>query len=109
MGAVGHHRYNCFMGRTFRIIKLIFFVITVLLCLAIPALGLISTAVSWDGICYGFTDGQVPCSSWEYARNEMFWASFIIVPLLLLASGTWLGMTLFQFIKSTKDRTRQKE
>jgi hypothetical protein len=96
------------MGRTFRIIKLVFLVIAVLLCLAIPVLGLISTALSWHGICYGFTDGQAPCSWWEYARNEMFWASFIIIPLLLLASVTWLGMSLVQFIKSKLD-TRQKE
>jgi len=46
------------MQRTFRIIKLIFFGISILLCLAIPVAGLVSTATSWEGICYGFTDGQ---------------------------------------------------
>jgi hypothetical protein len=81
----------------FRHIKLVFLGASVLLCLAIPAAGLVSTAIGWDGVCYGFTDGQAACPWWEYARNEMFWASFIFVPLLFLAALVWLGMAFAQF------------
>jgi apolipoprotein N-acyltransferase len=86
------------MNRAFRIIKLILLVLGILLCLAIPVAGLASTAVNWHGICYGFTDGQSACTWWEFARNEMFWSSFLFIPLLFLASIAWLGMAAAQFI-----------
>jgi len=86
------------VNRVFRIIKIVFLVLSILLCLAIPAAGLISTITSWEGICYGFTDGQHECPWWEYARNEMFWASFLFIPLLFAASIIWLVMAGLQFI-----------
>jgi hypothetical protein len=95
------------MNRTFRIIKLVFLVIGILLLLAIPATGLISAAVNWKGVCYGFTDGQAPCSWWQYARNEMFWAMFIFIPFFFLAAVVWAGMSLAQFIKFLLDRPRK--
>lgn len=88
------------MNRAFRIIKLLFLGASLLLCLAIPVAGLVSTAIGWEGICYGFTDGQWSCSWWEYARMEMFWASFLFVPLLFLASLTWMGMAALQFARA---------
>jgi hypothetical protein len=86
------------MNRAFRIIKLIFLGISVLLCLAIPVAGLVSTATSWEGICYGFTDGQHECSWWEYAGAEMFWASFLFVPLLFVASVVWIVIAAIQLV-----------
>lgn len=86
------------MERAFRLIKLVFLVLSALLCLAIPVAGLVSTALGWEGICYGFTDGQWGCPWWEYARNEMFWASFLFVPLLFLATLAWLAIALVQFV-----------
>ena len=86
------------MTRVFRTIKLIFLVLSILLCLAIPVAGLVSTATSWEGICYGFTDGQHACSWWEYAGTEMFWASFLFIPLLFAAAVIWLVMATAQFI-----------
>jgi hypothetical protein len=88
------------VNRAFRIIKLVFLVASALSCLAIPVAGVVSTAVGWEGICYGFTNSQWFCPWWEYALNEMFWASFIFVPLLFVASLTWLGMAAVQFIAS---------
>jgi hypothetical protein len=92
------------MNRTFRIVKLIFLVLSMLACLAIPAVGLVSTAVNYQGVCPGFTDGQAPCPWWMFARNEMFWASFIFIPLLFLAAVAWLVMAAVQFITSLKNR-----
>ena len=86
------------MNRIFRILKLVFLVISVLLCLAIPVAGIISTITSWEGICYGFTDGQHNCPWWEYAGTEMFWASFLFIPLLFGAAVIWLVMAALQFI-----------
>ena len=86
------------MNRVFRIIKLIFLVLSVLMCLAIPVAGAISTITSWEGICYGFTDSQHECSWWEYARTEMFWASFLFIPLLFGAAVVWLVVAAAQFI-----------
>ena len=86
------------MNRVFRIIKLVFLVISILLCLAIPVAGITSTITSWDGICYGFTDGQHECPWWEYAGTEMFWAFFAFIPLLFGAAVVWLVMAALQFI-----------
>lgn len=94
------------MNRTFRIIKLIFLALGILLFLAIPIIGLASTAITYDGTCHGFTDGQAQCSWMEYARNEMFWASFIFVPLLFLASIAWLIMATVQFIVEMKQKKK---
>ena len=86
------------VNRVFRIIKLVFLVLSILLCLAIPVAGIISTLTSWEGICYGFTDGQHDCPWWEYATTEMFWTSFLFIPLLFGAAVTWLGMSAVQFV-----------
>jgi hypothetical protein len=94
--------------RVFRIIKLVFLVLSILLCLAIPVAGLISTATSWEGICYGFTDSQHNCPWWEYAGTEMFWASFLFIPLLFAAAVIWLGMATAQFIAGRKSAYKTK-
>jgi hypothetical protein len=94
------------MQRVFRIIKLVFLGLSVLLFLAIPVAGIISTATGWEGICYGFTDGQHDCPWWEYARNEMFWASFIFIPLLFAASLVWIVIAVIQFVM---ERVKKKE
>jgi hypothetical protein len=96
------------MNRTFRIIKLIFLVVGILLLIAIPATGLISAALNWKGFCNGFTDGQSPCSWWEFARNEMFWAMFIFIPFFLLAALAWMGMSLAQFINGIAKKRHKK-
>jgi hypothetical protein len=96
------------MNRAFRIIKFIFLVIGLLLLLSIPVSGLVSTAVNWKGVCFGFTDGQWECPWWEYAGDEMFWAMFIFIPFLFIATLVFLGMSLAQFIVSLAQKRRQK-
>jgi hypothetical protein len=96
------------MNKTFRIIKLFFIGLSILLCLGIPIAGLVSTAVSYHGLCYGFTDGQSPCTWLEFARNEIFWSSFILIPLLMLASAVWLIIAAVQFIAEMKQKRKDK-
>jgi len=96
------------MQRAFRIIKLIFLVLSILLCLAIPIVGVISTATNWEGICHDFTDGQDNCPWWEYAGTEMFWTSFLFIPLLFAASVVWLFMAALQFIVSMVKKRKEK-
>ena len=93
--------------RIFRIIKLIFLILSILLCLAIPVAGIISTITGWEGICYGFTDGQHDCSWWEYATTEMFWASFLFIPLLFAAAVIWLVISAVQFILAMLKKRRE--
>lgn len=96
------------MNRAFRIIKLIFLIIGILLCLAIPVAGIVSAATGWEGICYGFTDNQHDCSWWEYAGTEMFWASFSFIPLLFAAAIVWLLMSAVQFVMALVKKRREK-
>ncbi|MBK7320327.1 hypothetical protein [Candidatus Villigracilis affinis] len=83
--------------KTFRIINWIFVGLSLCFLLAIPVLGLGSAAINWNGVCHGFTDGQAPCSWWEYTQNEMFWASFIFLPLLVVTLFTWGLMNLIRW------------
>ena len=96
------------MHRTFRTIKLIFLIAGILFCLAIPIVGLGSTAINYHGICYGFTDSQSPCTWMEFARNEMFWASFIFIPLLFLAAVVWILMAAVQFVVEMRQKRKEK-
>jgi len=96
------------MARTFRIIKLIFLIVSIFLCLAIPVAGLVSTFKGWHGTCQGFNHDQWDCPWWEYAGTEMFWASFTFIPLLFLAALVWLVMATAQFIAG-KVGKRKKE
>ena len=85
------------MQHAFRVIKLIFLGISILLCLAIPVAGIVSTINGWDGICDG-KDGLHDCPWWEYAGLEMLWVSFLYIPLLFGAGVVWLVMAALQFI-----------
>lgn len=95
------------MNRLFRIIKLFFLVVGLLLLLAIPVSGLVSATLNWEGICTNL-DVQAPCTWWEYAGNEMFWAIFIFIPFLFIAALVFLGMSLAQFIVSLVQKRRQQ-
>ena len=68
---------------------------TLLLIAALPFLlmltvGIISDIRSYDGNCYGFTDGKWPCSMWESIQQDMSLGMFFLgIPCLL-----WAGMCL---------------
>lgn len=36
-------------------------------------------ASTYDGYCYGFTDGQTPCSFADYFDDNLGWASFLFI------------------------------
>ena len=93
------------MQRTIRIIKLIFLGISILLCLAIPLVGLVSTATSWQGVCES-ASGIHDCPWWQFAGNEMLWTSFLFIPLLFFAALVWIVMAVIQFIM---DRVSKKK
>jgi hypothetical protein len=94
--------------RAFRLIKLVFLVASVLLCLAIPVAGSVSTVKGWNGTCQGLNDDQWVCPWWEYAGAEMFWASFLFIPLLFIAALVWLGMAAAQFLIARKSASHLK-
>lgn len=96
------------MQRILRIIKLIFLGISIFLCLAIPIAGLVSSVTSWEGICYGVTDGSHECSRWEFFWREIFWASFIFIPLLFVASLVWIVIAIIQFVTERVNRKKRE-
>jgi hypothetical protein len=34
---------------------------------------------SYDGHCYGFSDGKTPCSFWEHADDQNGWLPFMVI------------------------------
>jgi hypothetical protein len=95
------------VNRAFRIIKLIFLVISILLCLAIPVVGLVSTATIWEGVCEN-ASGLVECPWWKFAGNEMLWMSFLFIPLLFGAAVIWLVMSAVQFVMAMVNKQKEK-
>jgi apolipoprotein N-acyltransferase len=100
--------YNHSVNRTFRIIKLLFLVTGILLLVAIPIAGLVSTANTYQGVCLDSSTGEHPCTWMQYAGSEMFWASFIFIPYLFLLSIAWLGMSAVQFVVEIREKRKKK-
>ncbi len=44
----------------------------------------------------------------EFARNEMFWATFIFIPLLFLAAVVWVLMAAVQFVAEMRRKGMDK-
>jgi len=93
------------MNRAFRIIKLIFLIVGILLCLSIPVVGLVSTATSWEGVCDSVS-GLYSCPWWKFAGNEMLWTSFLFIPLFFAAAIIWLVMSAVQFVMAMVKRRK---
>ena len=74
----------------FRILFPIIAVITILIILAPPILGLASAVFTYHGKCYGFTDGSWDCPWQEYAYDQIFWASLFDLPLSMYLIPSWL-------------------
>jgi len=96
------------MSRAFRIIKLVFLVLGLLMLLAVPVTGLISAAAHWEGVCERQAGEPSPCSWWEFAVKEMFWVMFIFIPYFFAAGVAWTGMSLAQFIQSLVRKYRSR-
>jgi hypothetical protein len=95
--------------KTIRIANWFFLAVSLCLALAVPVLGIVSTTLNWQGICYGFTDGQAPCSWWEFAQNEMFWAAFLFAPLLVLVLAAWLTVNIIHWAVRAYRRANSPE
>lgn len=96
------------MPRAFRVIKLTFLLTGILLLLAVPAAGLVSAALHWQGFCENAPGAVSPCSWGQYALREMFWGIFFFIPYFFLAALAWLGMSLAQFIHAAAQNRRRK-
>jgi hypothetical protein len=83
----------------FRIIFPVMAVVTILILLAPPILGLASAIYTYHGICYGFTDGSWACPWSEYAREQIFWASLFDIPLSMYLIPGWLVAVVLWLIK----------
>ena len=92
------------MSRKFQIAKRIFFVLSILLFLAIPAASLIWTAFVWDGYClFGAS-----CTWWEATALIMTGILYqylpFFLPFLFVTSSVWLTMTAVQFFTTSKSQ-----
>lgn len=96
------------MSRVFRVIKLVFLGLGLLLLLTIPVTGLISAASHWEGVCEMEAGQEEPCSWWEYAVNEMFWMLFIFIPYFFAAALAWAGMAVVQFVHPMVQKVRAR-
>ena len=83
----------------FRILFPVMAVVTILVLLAPPILGLASAVFTYHGTCYGFTDGSWACPWSEYARDQIFWASLFDIPLSMYLIPSWLVAVVLWFVK----------
>jgi hypothetical protein len=96
-----------FMKRI-HIVNWIFLALSLCFAFAIPVLGIGTAMANWDGMCYGFTDSQLPCSWWEFAKNEMFWNSLMFGPLTVMTLVAWFILNIIQWAVRTRRRTNSK-
>ena len=92
------------MNRVFRLLIRILVIIGLLLLVVVVLIGIISTAMNWQGTCDVAEGGQVACSWFRFAFGEMFWGLFLFIPYFFLAALLLLGMSLFQFVRSLVQR-----
>jgi hypothetical protein len=74
----------------FRTIFVVMAIVTLLILLAPLFLGLVSALLTYQGKCYGFTDGSWACAWREYASDQIFWASLLDIPLSIYVIPCWL-------------------
>jgi hypothetical protein len=60
------------------------------LALALPwFVGYVAVAFSYDGYCYGFTDGRASCSFIAAVQNEMFLPFLLMWIFVPISAGTF--------------------
>jgi hypothetical protein len=91
----------------FRTIFILLGVLSALCLLSPVIIGLASAAMTYDGTCYGLTDGASTCSWWQYAQNQMFWGSMIAFsPAIFLFTGWLMALGLWGAILLQPDRQK---
>lgn len=63
------------------------------------ALGLLSGALNYKGICYGFMDGEAPCTFFDYVRTESTFALMVLPCLLAPLALGWLVVLIRRLSK----------
>jgi hypothetical protein len=74
-------------------------IITILILLAPVLLGAAFAVLTYQGECYGFTDGSWACPWREYVSERVFWSVWLDVPLGIFLIASWLaalGLWLYQ-------------
>jgi hypothetical protein len=95
------------MKKVFRLLTRILVIIGLLLVLAVLLIGIISTAINWQGVCDLAEGATEPCSWFQFALGEMFWSLFLFIPYFFLAALSLLGMSLYQFFRSLVQRSHK--
>jgi hypothetical protein len=85
------------MNRTFRVIRSGFLLLSILIFLAIPIVGLSATVFSYTGTCSGAFSFDQPCAWWQYTAITMIYTAYFAVPALAVTLFIWLIMTVTQF------------
>lgn len=91
----------------FRTIFIALIVFTILIASAPFTLGLGSMAFTFEGKCYGFTDGVWECPWYEYAAMQIFYSGVFAIPFALTLFSGWLVALGLWFTKrrtATPDR-----
>ncbi len=74
----------------FRTIFVTLLAFTILVISTPFTLGLGSTALTYEGKCYGFTDGIWNCPWYEYAAMQIFYSGIFALPFALGLFPAWL-------------------
>lgn len=75
----------------FRTLFSIMAIITILVLLAPILLGLGFAVFTYQGKCYGFTDGSWVCPWQEYVSDQVFWSVWLDLPLGVFLISAWLA------------------
>jgi hypothetical protein len=90
------------VSRKFQITKRVFFVLSVLLFLAIPVASLIWMALFWDGHCF-FGES---CPWWLFIVIIMAEVSKYIIPFFVATSLVWIVMSVFQSLSGDSRKSK---
>lgn len=88
------------MSRKFQITKRVFFVLSILLFLAIPVASLICMALFWDGHCF-FGES---CPWWQFIVLVMAEVSKYIIPFFIATSLAWIVVSVFQSLSGDSSK-----
>lgn len=88
------------MHRRFRSIRRFFWLATLFSPVVILLFGVTSALWNWQGVCLDRHGVEFACSWGRFAVQEMFWATFLLIPFLFLAALAHLGMALIELIVS---------
>lgn len=90
------------MSRTFRVIRSVFLILSVLLCVAIPTVGFGATVFAYNGTCTAAYSFNQPCEWWQYTAIAMIYMAAFAIPALFVTLLIWVVMTFMQFFATRR-------